>query len=116
MNRPNRVAFQVQSCLATILREDCHVEELTAVSITRVWLSRDLRLARVYFLALGGGGDLDSIKVQLEALQGHLRKRLSKRLNLRNTPRLKFFADEDLEEAVRITNLLAGLDLGGDEE
>ncbi len=116
MNRPSRVAIQVQNCLATILREDVHSEELAAVSITRVWLSRDLKLARVYCLALGGGGDLAKIKGQLQDLHGHLRKRLSQRLQLRNTPKLKFFADEDLEEAVRITNLLDGLELGGGEE
>lgn len=116
MHRPSRVAIQVQTCLATILREDVHAEEVTAVTITRVWLSSDLRLARVYFLALGGGGDLERIKAELESLQGYIRKRLSKRLDLRNTPRLKFYPDEDLEEAVRITNLLSGLDLGGDEE
>jgi ribosome-binding factor A len=116
MNRPSRVAIQVQNCLATILREDVHEQEMAAVSVTRVWLSKDLRLARVYFLALGGGGDLEKLKADLEALQGHLRKRLSQRLQLRNTPMLKFYPDEDLEEAVRITNLLNGLDLEESEE
>jgi ribosome-binding factor A len=116
MNRPSRVAIQVQNCLATILREDVHEQELAAVTITRVWLSRDLKHARVYFLALGGGGDVEKLTVDLEAIQGRLRKRLSQRLQLRNTPKLRFYPDEDLEEAVRITNLLSGLDLTGGEE
>jgi len=118
MNRPSRVAVQVQNCLATILREDVHEKELPPVSITRVWLSKDLKLARIYYLPLGGDGDADAVQKSLENLNGHLRKRLAQRLQLRNTPKLNFYLDEDLEEAVRITNLLDGLEIapeGGEE-
>jgi ribosome-binding factor A len=118
MNRPSRVAIQVQDCLATILREDVNERELPPVSITRVWLAKDLKLARVYFLPLGGGGEVGKLKEALETLRGFLRKRLAIRLQLRNTPELNFYVDEDLEEAVRITNLLDGLNIAeeGTEE
>ena len=115
MNRPSRVAVQVQNCLATILREDVHEGEVPAVSITRVWLSKDLKLARVYFLPLGGDGDLANVLERLQGHAGFLRKRLARRLQLRNTPQLKFFIDEDLEEAVRITNLLDTLSTNPEE-
>ena len=114
MNRPSRVAVQVQNCLATILREDVHEGEVPPVSITRVWLSKDLKLARVYFLPLGGDGSMTEILERLGSQAGFLRKRLARRLQLRNTPQLRFFMDEDLEEAVRITNLLDSL--GGAEQ
>ncbi|MEC7240058.1 MAG: 30S ribosome-binding factor RbfA [Myxococcota bacterium] len=115
MNRPSRVAVQVQNCLATILREDVHQGEIPPVSITRVWLSKDLKLARVYFLPLGGDGSMTDILDRLGAHSGFLRKRLARRLQLRNTPQLRFFMDEDLEEAVRITNLLDSLGEAGQE-
>lgn len=116
MNRPSRVAVQVQNCLATILREDVHEGEIPPVSITRVWLSKDLKLARVYFLPLGGDGDMGALLEGLGSHAGFLRKRLAKRLQLRNTPQLRFFVDEDLEEAVRITNLLDSLGDGAEQE
>ena len=116
MNRPSRIAVQVQNCLATILREDVHERELPPVSITRVWLSKDLKLARVYYLPLGCDGDGAALQASLNALHGHLRKRLAQRLQLRNTPKLNFYLDEDLEEAVRITNLLDGLEIAPEEE
>lgn len=116
MNRPSRVAVQVQNCLATILREDVHEGEIPSVSITRVWLSKDLKLARVYFLPLGGDGNLTDLLDRLGAHAGFLRKRLARRLQLRNTPQLRFFVDEDLEEAVRITNLLDSLGEASEED
>ena len=109
MNRPSRIAVQVQNCLATILREDVHEGEIPPVSITRVWLSKDLKLARVYFLPLGGDGNVTDVQDRLGSHAGFIRKRLARRLQLRNTPQLRFFVDEDLEEAVRITNLLDSL-------
>ncbi len=116
MNRSSRVAVLVQNCLATILREEVHDGDVPPVSITRVWLSKDLKLARVYFLPLGGGGAVEGVKKQIEAKSGFLRKRLAVRLQLRNTPRLQFFADDELEEAVRITNLLDNLETGREDE
>ena len=116
MNRPSRVAVQVQNCLATILREDVHEGEVPVISITRVWLSKDLKLARVYFLPLGGDGDMAASLERLSGQAGFLRKRLARRLQLRNTPQLKFYIDEDLEEAVRITNLLDALGTDNSEE
>lgn len=118
MNRPSRVAIQVQNCLATILREDIHEMDLPAISITRLWLSKDLKLARVYVLPLGGAGEAKGLLDALDALSPQLRKRLARRLQLRNTPKLQFYFDEDLEEAVRITNLLSELhvDAGEGEE
>jgi len=115
MNRPSRVAIQVQNCLATILREDIHEAELPSTSITRVWLSKDLKLARVYVLPLGGAGEEEGLLAALEGLAPQLRKRLARRLQLRNTPMLRFYIDEDLEEAVRITNLLSELQIESGE-
>ena len=118
MNRSSRVAVLVQNCLATILREEVHEGDVPPVSITRVWLSKDLKLARVYFLPLGGGGAIEEVQKKIESQSSFLRKRLAVRLQLRNTPRLQFYADDELEEAVRITNLLDDLESGrrGEEE
>jgi ribosome-binding factor A len=116
-NRPTRVATTVQSELATILRQEVHEADLAMVSLTRVWLAKDLRLARVYYLPLGGG-DVDLARIQ-EFLTGKskwLRGRLSDRLQLRFTPRLEFYLDDQLEEAVRITNLLNNLNISNEDE
>ena len=116
-NRPSRVATTVQSELASILRQEVHDPDLPMVSLTRVWLAKDLRLARVYYLPLGGES-VDTARTQ-EFLNGKskwLRGRLADRLQLRFTPRLEFYLDDVLEEAVRITNLLNNLEISNEED
>jgi ribosome-binding factor A len=116
-NRPTRVATTVQSELATILRQEVHDADLPMVSLTRVWLAKDLRLARVYYLPLGGGDvNLPRIQEFLSGKSRWLRGRLADRLQLRFTPRLEFYLDDELEEAVRITNLLNNLDISPEDE
>jgi len=116
-NRPTRVATTVQSELASILRQEVHDTELPMVSLTRVWLAKDLRLARVYYLPLGGGNvDLAKTDEFLNGKAKWLRGRLAERLQLRFTPRLEFYLDGELEEAVRITNLLNNLDISSEDE
>ena len=94
-NRPSRVATTVQSELASILRQEVHDPDLPMVSLTRVWLAKDLRLARVYYLPLGGEA-VDATRTH-EFLNGKskwLRGRLADRLQLRFTPRLEFYLDD----------------------
>ena len=107
--RAERVAEQVHAELSRMLREEVRDPRLSAVSITAVRLTDDLSQARIYFVPLGGNGDLPAILAGLERGAGFFRSRLAKRLQLRHTPNLRFYADEHLEQAVAMTSLLAEL-------
>jgi len=78
----------------------------SVVSVTRVVLSRDLSSARVYITALE---DVDKVLEVLRARTGYLRRLLATNLNLRYTPRLSFFKDEEEERAKRVDEILRKL-------
>ena len=82
---------------------------LSAVLVTRVSLTDDLRLARVYVrhgVEIPEETDHRDLMRALRAASGRLRRALSE-LELRFTPELRFHYDEGEEAARRVDELLA---------
>ena len=80
------------------------------VTVTRVRMNDDLRLARVWFTLLEvGEGDRAEALRGLESAMPYLRRTVAGDLGLRHAPELVFAYDEDLANARRIDSLLKGL-------
>lgn len=108
--REGRVASEVQRILSLRLLEQARDPRVSHVTITRVRLTPDLRLARVYFTLLEvGAGDRKAALAGLESAVPFLRRALAEELDLRYTPDLVFAYDDDLVGARRIDSLLRGL-------
>lgn len=108
VKRAVRVAGRVQQELAVLLR-DLRDPRTVGASVTRVEMTDDLQLARVYVRReLGGDDERDrrTLLKGLEAASGRLRRELSRAVSLRYAPNLKFFYDEGLEAANRVEELL----------
>lgn len=105
--RRGRINDAVAKELAVCLRElrDPRLID-NFVSITRAEVAADLKVARVYFSALG---DAKAAKAALEAAQGKLRHHLAVTLNLRLTPELLFTADGSIEHGAHIARLLSDI-------
>jgi ribosome-binding factor A len=106
IDRPSRIAELVQGELAMVLRTEIKDPRVSAVTITHVRVSPDLKHARVHVVSLGGAGDLAETLAGLEQAKGWIRRRIGQRLRLRYTPKLQFVEDEGLEKAVEMTELL----------
>jgi ribosome-binding factor A len=113
-SRPDRVADQIRSELATLLARDVHDPGIGFVTLTRVQVSPDLQQARVYFTALGPSGPgNDESKTRrnteraLERATPFLRRQIGSRLRLRRVPDLKFIYDESIAGQDRIERLLS---------
>jgi len=77
-----------------------------SITITEVRVSPDLKNATAFAAPLGG----DDMKETVEALNraaGFVRGRLSREIDMRHTPNLRFVADDSYDEARRIEELLA---------
>ena len=95
----------ISDCL---LREDFYNEKINPAEITVsfVKMSKDLKIANVYFMPLGGKNKLDILKI-LNDQKFIFQKFLSKaKLQSKFTPKLTFYLDETFEEAQKIKNLL----------
>ena len=76
------------------------------VTITGVYVTPDLREARVYVSVLGGEKKRRETLAGLASAHGVLQARINRELNLRRTPTLTFSYDESVEQGVRMTHLV----------
>lgn len=103
--RPQRVGDAIRAELAALLRRRVRDPGVRHVAVTRVSMTRDLELARVYYTILPGGGDLRDIRRALRRARPFLKRQLGS-IGLRRVPELTFLHDDAVEEQDRIARLL----------
>ena len=104
--RPERVAEQIRIEIASIIQRDLEDPRIGLATCTRVQVSRDLRVARVYVSVLA---DPDEQKETLEALgsaSGYVRRLLSQRLGLRVSPEVRFIFDPSVEFGIQLDEMI----------
>ena len=104
--RQRRVAELVHRELSGLLERKVGDPRALGVPITKVEMTPDLRLARVYVTGPGTEEDRKAALKGLQGAQGFLRHELATNLALRCMPELVFFLDDAWEKASRIGSLL----------
>jgi ribosome-binding factor A len=106
--RQQRISRLFQRDLGDIFREEArHHFGGAMITVTKVHVSRDLSLARVYlslFATPDKGELLDNIRRHAGEIKYKLGNRVSKQL--RSVPELEFHEDDSLDYIERIENLL----------
>jgi ribosome-binding factor A len=110
--RPARVAAQIKQEAARFVSRELADPRLEGLVVSSVWLSNDLRVAKLFFrlatIATGASHDAmrkDAEKA-LEKASGRLRKAITSRLGLRVAPEFRFVYDDGQEARDRIEQLL----------
>jgi ribosome-binding factor A len=115
-SRPDRVADQLRSELATLLARDVHDPGVGFVTLTRVHVSADLQSARVHYTALGDESAKKNSARALERAVPFLRRQIGSRLRLKRVPALTFVYDESIAGQDRIEQLLHELHAADDDD
>ena len=105
--RVEKMASNVRSIVSdVILNElnDPRVSHLT--SVTRVELTRDLQLAKVFVSVLGSEGEGRRTMAGLEHATGHIQKVLASRLRARVCPHISLHLDESLKRTAEVLDLI----------
>ncbi|MFZ3352375.1 MAG: 30S ribosome-binding factor RbfA [Xanthobacteraceae bacterium] len=106
--RQLRVGELIRHELAGMLsRGDIHdpVVEKHMITVPEVRMSPDLRLATIYIMPLGGRDEQEVLDA-LERNKKYVRGEISRRVNLKFAPEVRFRLDERFSEAERIEKLL----------
>ena len=95
----------ISECL---LRADFYENKIsmTAITISFVRMSKDLRVANIYFMPLGGvykNKLLDNLNLNKYVFQKYI---ANAKLNSKFTPKINFYLDETFDEAEKISKLL----------
>lgn len=105
-SRPDRVADQIRSELASLLTRDVHDPGIGFVTLTRVQISPDLQVARVRYTALGDEKSRANTARALDRAAPFLRRQIGSRLRLKRVPELRFFYDDSIAGQDRIEQIL----------
>ena len=88
--------------------------ETTSLTISYVRMSKDLRIANVYLMPLGGENK-NKIIEEINSKRFIFQKFLSKaKLNSKFTPKINFYLDDSFDEAEKIEKLLLNKDVQRD--
>ena len=105
--RTERLAEQIREQVAEIISRDLKDPRIGFVTVTRVWLTGDLRSAKVCVGVLGESAQREETLGSLRRAAGFVRRELGRRIRLRHTPELTFQYDSGLDATDRVVELLA---------
>ncbi len=104
--RAIRLGEFIKKELSELFQKEIKDPRLNFLTIMDVKVSGDLQVAKIYVSTLEGQNTPDQLMEGLEQATGFLRKELSKKLNTRYTPELRFIYDTSVERSNRIFSLL----------
>jgi ribosome-binding factor A len=108
--RPERVGEEIRQELAMAIAREVHDPGVGFVTLTRVKVSPDLQLARVYYTMLGDEKAKKETQRALERATPFLRRHVGGHIRLRRVPELRFELDRSVEHQDRIERILLELE------
>lgn len=104
--RPERVGEQIHKEISRLLMHGIKDPRVATVMITGVQLTRDLRLARVYFTVTDEATERKDAMRGLKSAAAYIRRELGQVMRLRHMPDLRFEYDSSIAYGQNIENLL----------
>ena len=109
-HRPVRVGDQIRQELSEVLaRGEVHDPGIGFITLTRVHVTPDLQIARVFYTTLGDPAARRETSKALERATPFLRRKIGGRLRLRRVPEIEFRFDESVAHQDRIEQVLRDL-------
>lgn len=107
--RPQKVAEQIRIELSQLLARDVHDPGIGFITLTKVSVTPDLQLARVYYTSLGDEKGLRETDKALRRALPFLRRQIAQRVRLRRVPEIEFFYDKSVAQHDRVEQILQEL-------
>jgi ribosome-binding factor A len=109
-HRPDRVGEEIRHELSELLsRGGVHDPGIGFITLTRVTVTGDLQLARIYYTTLGDEKARKETARALGRATPFMRRHVGGRLRLRRVPEFEFRFDHSIENQDRIEQILRDL-------
>ena len=108
-----RINGEVQKVLAEIIRgelKDPRINPMTTVMAVEV--APDLKSCKAFISVLGDVQSQEDTLKGLNSAMGFIRTQLAKKINLRNTPEIKFIMDQSVEYGINMSRLIDEVNAG----
>ena len=111
-----RVNGEVQKELSNIIRGG--IKDPRVAPMTSVVVAPDLKTCKAYISVLGDEKAQEDTIKGLQSAEGYIRRELARKLNMRNTPEIKFVMDQSIAYGVAMSKMIDDVtkDLKEEEE
>ncbi len=105
--RPAKMASLVRNVVGEAISHKLNDPRISPMaSVTRVDISGDLQIAKIYISVLGSEGETRKTLQALGHATRHIQRLLSKRLQVRHCPELRFLPDVSVKGAARTVQII----------
>ena len=108
-SRTDRVSEEIKRELSAIIRDLKDPRLPQMVSVVSVRVTKDLKFAKANISVMGDEKTKKDAFAALKSAAVYIKKEVSKRLNLRQTPDFTFVEDDSIEYGTHIEELLKNL-------
>ena len=112
-----RVNGEVLRVLAEVIRseiKDPRINPMT--SVVTVEVAPDLKTCKAWISVLGNEESQKDTLAGLKSAEGYIRNQLAKKINLRNTPEIRFIIDQSIEYGVNMSKMIDEVNRADDEK
>ncbi len=106
VNRIERIKEEVRRELSDIIRGLKDPRIMPLVSVVAVDVTKDLKFAKAHISVMGTDEEKKNTIAALNNAAGFVRREISIRLDLRNTPEFKFVLDNSVEYGIHINEII----------
>ncbi len=112
-----RINGEVQKTLAEIIRGDLKDPRISPLtSVVSVEVAPDLKTCKAWISVYGDEKLQKATLEGLKSAEGFIRKELARRVNLRNTPEIRFIVDQSIAYGVKMSKLIDEVNRKDDDE
>ena len=112
-----RVNGEVMRVLAEVIRseiKDPRINPMT--SVVAVEVAPDLKTCKAWISVLGNEESQKDTLAGLKSAEGYIRNQLARKINLRNTPEIRFIIDQSIEYGVNMSRMIVEVNRADDEK
>lgn len=111
-SRAERLAEQIRIEASEVLTREVHDPGVGFVTLTRVRVSADLQVVRIFYTTMGDAAARKTTARALDRVTPFMRRQLGQRLRLRRVPEVGFAFDESIAHQARVEELLQEIHAG----
>lgn len=109
MHRMERLSEDMRLLISKIVSQELKHPDLDGmITITKVDITPDQKYAKVH-TSIYGAKDREKVLSALKKSNGYIKKQISTRLKIRNTPDLTFVLDDSIEYGAHINEVLKNI-------
>ena len=111
MERTERIEEEIKKIAGRLIDQELKDPRLTVIiSVTKVYVSRDLKYCKIFVSMLGTADEKEAMDA-LKSSAGFVRREIGNNIRMHSTPEVKFEMDDSMAYGEKIQGIINSLDI-----